>query len=210
MSGCPDSLRAHPIMRGCLVVTSLLCLFSCDVGGRDRSAETESVPLFEGVYRVSGTTIEPQADSAREIKGIIVLQRAEEGGYRTSFDLTTSVPSETPEADVSIAIIGQGNGTVNRDGVLSGDARTQLMRASIPGVDARFPFLPRAVAPQSASLTQVRMLSDGRIEVEMQSVVAEGSLDSTTRTSLIGFRIGASVASAPPDVGAAPPAEVTR
>jgi hypothetical protein len=190
-----------------LFCSSLLWCFSCGDAVDETVADRVVEPVGEGVYRVHGTKIEVGGDRAREIKGIVVLRKAGTE-FHTSFDLATSVPSETEGAELSIEVIGQGIGALEPDGSLRGDATTQLLRASVPGVDARFPFLPRSVGPQVASVTEVWGLPDGRISIRIQSLTGPAEAESAIRTTLIGQRVGAMGSGALPDVASGPPPEL--
>ena len=64
-------------------------------------------------------------------------------------------------------------------------------------LDARFAFLPRVVGARIVSSTIARMRPDGKITIEIESHPAKGDNYESTRTTLIGSRVG--------DVGVAPP-----
>jgi hypothetical protein len=185
---------------------SLSLALAC--GAPDETTTVEAIePVdFGGVYRVTGLTTETASGSEREIKGIVVLKQ-EGASYTATFDMRTGfqVDREGEGESIAVDLIGSGSGV--RDGdQLRGTARTQLVRAAIPGVDAKFPFLPREIGPRIVSVTQTRMLPGNVIEVEIETQADDGESYAATTTIVRGQRLG-NVGELPslPNVAAPPP-----
>ena len=172
-------------------------LVSCDGGdapatGAFSGPETVAdspPPDFAGVYRVAGRTVEIESGASREIVGLVVL-REDQGEYSTNFDLSTGFKGKGNDPGVSVEVVGRGTGRVDEDDTLRGTARTQLVRAAIPGVDARFALLPRIVGPRIVSSTVARIRPDGTLVVEIESTAESGESYAATRTTVIGHRVG--------------------
>jgi len=175
-----------------LTLAMAACALACS--GVDEPARSNPAPDFDGIYRVSGTSVEIEGGSSRQISGLVVL-RQEGDHYRTNFDLETEYLVENEGDGMSAALIGEGSGRVEGDD-LRGSASTQFVLATVPGVHASFALLPRKVGPRIVSNTSAHMRSDGSIAIEIESRPRPGEQYSPTRTQLLGYRVG--------DVGRAP------
>jgi hypothetical protein len=180
-----------------ILVVSLVVLLAC---GAEREAtestapETPAVetappgkipPSLSGMYEIKGTTTVIGTKMERGISGTVIL--AQQGSrYTTTFSLETTYPTET--GPVEADVIGKGDGRV--DGTtLQGTAETQIVMASVPGVDSGFAYIPRYVGPRIVSTTTGEQMKDGTIVIEITSQPAEGEDYLPTRTSLRGRRV---------------------
>lgn len=212
--GCAALCRAskHPRRHHlALLAASAAAAIAC-------SSATEDVapappPSFDGVYRVSGTSVEIEGGASRDVSGLVVL-RQEGSHYRTNFDLETEykVGADGEGDGMSASLIGEGTGRID-GAALDGTASTQFVLAIVPGVHADFALLPRRVGPRITSTTSARMRSDGSIAIEIESRPEPGEAYSATRTELLGVRVGdvgspgelAAVQGETPPVSAPPP-----
>jgi len=170
----------------------LLISIAVGCGGEDRPNEagTTATPDFGGVYRVTGMTTETTSGTERQIKGIVVMKQ-DGAGYTATYDMRTGFQStgEGEGESISVDLIGSGSGV--RDGdVLRGTAHTQMVRAAIPGVDAKFPFLPREIGPRIVSTTETRMLPGNVIEVAIETHADDDQTYASTTTIVRGERLG--------------------
>jgi hypothetical protein len=208
------SIRAPAAALLCtpFVITTLVSCDARDAPVRGASDAPENVadappPEFAGVYRVKGRTVEIESGASREIMGLVIL-REEQDGYITNFDLSTGFKGKGNDPGISVEVVGRGTGRVAKDDTLRGTARTQLVRAAIPGVDARFALLPRIVGPRIVSSTVARIRPDGTLVVEIESTAEAGESYAATRTTVIGHRVGEiGNPLGTPVVGAGPPVE---
>ena len=174
---------------------SLLLSFAC--GGAEESAAPEvasqGAPI-SGMYSVSGMTTETASGHQRKISGTIIL--AEEGaGYTATFNLATTYPGG--DQSLPAEVIGRGEGTIEGRR-LEGTNHTQLVVATVPGVDPGFAYIPRMVSTRIVSTSVTQIAPDGSVEIELTNVPEEGEDYSPTRTVLNGRRVSAAgVASAP-------------
>ncbi len=174
------------------VLGSLVCAAAL-VAACDSDPEPGSVdaapPMapIAGLYEVSGVTLATRTGDEREISGTIIL--AEEGDrYVATFNLTTFYPvgAEALRAEV----IGKGEGSI--DGrTLIGTASTQLVVASVPGVDSAFAYIPRTVTTRIQSTAVTEVAPDGGVIVEIENEPAPGEQYEPTRTTLTGRRVSA-------------------
>lgn len=181
---------------------SLALTFAC--GTAEESAPTEAVgetvqgvPI-SGMYNVSGVTTETASGHQRKLSGTIIL--AEEGPrYTATFNLTTTYPGG--DESLPAEVIGKGEGTVEGR-TLKGTSHTQLVVATVPGVDPGFAYIPRMVSTRIVSTSITRIAPDGSVQIELSNA-PEGDEDySPTRTVLTGKRVsaaGSGVAAAKPD-----------
>ena len=182
------SVQSSPRCRSNLLLLSLLPLlltFGCREADPEQVTDATTPPDYRGIYRVRGTTVEIENGATREIEGLVVLKR-DGAGYITNFDLRTAMSVDGEETRISVEIIGNGTAFVDRDMVLRGESHTQLVRAIIPGVDARFPFLPRVIGAKIISSTTARIRPDGTLEVDIESHPQKGENYAATRTTIIG------------------------
>jgi hypothetical protein len=174
--------------------------FGLACGSAEQSAPPEvaspGAPI-SGMYNVSGVTTETASGHQRKLAGTIILAEEESGGrYTATFNLTTTYPGG--EESLPAEVIGKGEGTV--DGrTLKGTSHTQLVVATVPGVDPGFAFIPRRVSTRIVSTSLTRIAPDGSVQIELSNS-PEGDEDySPTRTVLTGRRVssaGTPVASA--------------
>ena len=177
-----------PILWSLVCATALAA--ACDSGREpgpvDAAPPVAAIPIG-GLYEVSGVTRAARTGDEREISGTIIL--AEEGDrYIATFNLTTLFPvgGEALRAEV----IGKGEGTI--DGrTLTGTASTQLVVASIPGVDPAFAYIPRTVTTRIQSTAVTEVAPDGGVIIEIESKPAPGEQYEPTRTKLTGRRVSA-------------------
>jgi hypothetical protein len=165
----------------------ILLVLGC--GGQDAEVaeeKIEAVPI-PGRYEVRGTTIAIESGHKREIAGTIIL--SERGGrYIATFDLKTTYPGA--EAALAAQVIGKGEGTIE-DRTLRGTAQTQLVTASVPGVDPGFAFIRPQVSTRLISTTIATITPDGNLSIAIENQPAEGEDYAPTRTTLRGLRVSA-------------------
>ena len=139
------------------------------------------------MYNVQGVTTETASGQQRKLSGTIIL--AEEGArYTATFNLTTTYPGG--DESLPAEVIGKGEGTVEGR-TLEGTNHTQLVVATVPGVDPGFAFIPRKVSTRIVSTSVTRIGPDGSVEIELSNA-PEGDQDySPTRTVLTGKRVSA-------------------
>jgi hypothetical protein len=168
---------------------ALALCFAC--GSSEPSAAPEPVASpgvpISGMYSVEGVTTETASGHQRKLAGTIIL--AEEGSnYIATFNLTTTYPGG--DESLPAEIIGKGEGTI--DGrTLTGTSHTQLVMATVPGVDPGFAFIPRMVSTRIVSTSVTQIGDNGSVEIELSNA-PEGDEDySPTRTVLTGKRVSA-------------------
>lgn len=162
---------------------AVLSLAACG-GGNGEVEELPATPIA-GMYEVTGETITPATGDTRSISGKIII--AEEGGrYTATFNLTTTYPGA--EEALPAEVIGKGEGLVN-DRSLTGTAQTQLVMATVPGIDPGFAFVPRMTSTRIVSKSTARVAADGSVQIQIESQPAEGETYTPTRTILSGFRV---------------------
>jgi hypothetical protein len=178
------------------LASTLLLSFAC--GGAEEGAAPEpavqGVPI-SGMYNVEGVTTETASGHQRRLAGTIILAEAEEGArYTATFNLTTLYPGGGQPLPAEV--IGSGEGTIEGR-TLTGTSHTQLVVATVPGVDPGFAFIPRMVSTRIVSTSVTRIDPDGSVRIELANA-PEGDEDySPTRTVLTGKRVSAAgVASA--------------
>ena len=165
----------------------LLLVLGC--GGQDAEVageEIEAVPI-PGRYDVRGTTVAIESGHKREIAGTIILSE-EDGRYTATFDLATTYPGA--EAALPAQVIGKGEGTI-QGRTLRGTAQTQLVMASVPGVDPGFAFIRPQVSTRLISNTVATIAADGNLSIQIENQPAEGEDYAPTRTTLHGSRVSA-------------------
>jgi hypothetical protein len=177
-------MRMHVILCLC---ASVWWLAACDSGPDDAALPPvgASQVSIAGLYDVQGTTVEKLSGNEREISGTIVLDQ-DGGQYTTNFSLKTTYPN--PDGPARADVIGTGEGTVEGR-TLRGVAETQLVMASVPGVDTKFAFVPRIVGPRIVSSSVGKVEEDGTITIEIENRPAEGEDYPPTRTILRGSRV---------------------
>jgi hypothetical protein len=189
-------MPTHPIATsGCILV--LLSIPSCGRGSAQKAVpEVSSPPAaskladarrdFSGAYRVSGKTIEKGTTNSRPLEGTIILVQ-DGNSYTATFDLQTELP--TPEGPSARAqVVGKGDGAVKGAG-LEGSATTQIVWATVPGVDSGFAFVPKRFGPRLESKSKARFQPDGSILIEIDNEGVGGSRYTPTHTTLRGVRM---------------------
>ena len=184
---------------------SLILGLACGSSEQSASPAPESgsepasqVAPISGMYNVSGVTTETASGHQRKLSGTIIL--AEEGpSYTATFNLTTTYPGG--DESLPAEVIGKGEGTVEGR-TLKGTSHTQLVVATVPGVDPGFAYIPRMVSTRIVSTSVTKIAPDGSVHIELANA-PEGDEDySPTRTVLTGKRVsaaGSGVAAAKPD-----------
>ncbi len=168
----------------CLAAAALLaCGPPSDVASPPGGSEAADIA---GLWEVQGTTVEKgNEESSRAISGTVTLSQQ---GQRYTSTFTMKTVFATPGgASVDTDVIGTGDGTVEGRS-LRGRAQTQLVMASVPGVDTAFAFVPRMVSTRIVSRVKGQLLEDGTISLEIESTPAEGEQYLPTRTVLTGRR----------------------
>ena len=138
---------------------------------------------MEGFYEAKGVTTVKSTGSRRRLKGTFIVTHAPEGeGYdiRFSFKTQMSTPGGPQRAD----LIGTGEARVV-DAKVVGSAETQLLLASVPGVDPQFAFIPGQLGPR---IEQTFVMSatdeEGEFKSEIESEAVSGNEYPATRTTL--------------------------
>ncbi len=173
-----------------------LTLFLPACGSQTEVGETpgvKAVPIT-GMYEVSGVTVTKRSGEKRNLAGKIILLE-QDGKYTATFDLATEFPMGGEAFPAGV--IGKGEGLIEGR-KLTGTAETQLVVATVPGVDTAFAYLPRQVSTRILSTSTTTIAADGTVEIEIENQPAAGEEYAPTRTTLHGSRIS-DVAVAPPD-----------
>jgi hypothetical protein len=82
----------------------------------------------------------------------------------------------------------KGEGTV-KGKTIRGEARTQLVMSSVPGVDPDFAFVPRTTTTRIVSTVEGKVQADGTIVLLIESKGEPGQAYRPTRTTLRGKRV---------------------
>jgi hypothetical protein len=171
-----------------ILLAGLLAALGCGAGEQEGlpGEPIQAVPI-SGRYEVRGVTVAIESGHKREIAGTIIL--AVEGDtYTATFDLTTTYPGA--EEALPAEVIGKGEGSVEGRS-LTGTAQTQLVMATVPGVDPGFAFIPRMVSTRIRSSSVATVSADGSVTVQIESTPAAGEQYAPTRTNLHGSRVSA-------------------
>jgi len=173
-------------------------LFAALVGCGEPAPRTSDLPdvdagplVISGTYDVSGRTVDLATGAARPVAGTVIVVASEDGRtYDTSFQLTTTLRRSGDPQQAELA--GTGEGTIEGD-TLEGSAETQLIVALVPGVDAAFGLMPRAVTARIANRSHAVVAPDGSVEIRIESEALPGEEGSgaytPTRTTLRGRRV---------------------
>jgi len=153
-------------------------------GGAQEAGTPQAPVEIGGPYEVTGVTIGLNDGSQRPIHGIVNVVVDSEEHYTAHFELSTQFPGSDA---VAARVVGAGEGQVE-GAVLSGTANTNLVMASVPGVDVGFAYIPREVGPRILSKSRAEFFPDGSVRVEIENQPVEGEDYAPTRTSLVGFR----------------------
>lgn len=152
-------------------------------GASSEARATEPLPeSLAGYYRARGVTTEPATDRRRPIQGTLLVTAATGGGYdlRFSFQTKMTTPGGTQRAD----LLGTGEARVEAQ-ALVGDAETQMILASIPGVDPQFAFIPGYLGPRIRSHFRMDPTDESeRFQADIETRAAPGYEYLETRTRL--------------------------
>jgi hypothetical protein len=145
-----------------------------------------------GRWEVEGETVETgREEHKRGISGTVILDQ-EGARYTSTFTMSTMFP--TPDgAALETDVIGEGEGAVEGNQI-TGEARTQLVVAGVPGVDPDFAFVPRTTSTRIVSTVEGGVQPDGTIVLHIQSKGEPGEDYRPTRTTLRGKRIASAAA----------------
>jgi hypothetical protein len=177
-------------IRAALVTGALALAMACGPPSEPESAPDsahEAEPFsFGGRYHVTGVTIDQATGAQRPIQGTIVLNEVEGGSrYTSHVELETLFPGSDA---VAAEVVGTGEGDVSGRRLV-GTAETQLVAASVPGVDTGFAFVPREVGQRIRSSAIAEIKDDGTVSLEIHNEPAEGEAEYTpTKTLLVGYR----------------------
>lgn len=202
--------QRHPLTVLSTVLITLTILTACErgresVGTEGPSGDPAAIVPIAGIYDVTGTTIETGTGQKREISGSVVL--AEDGAnYTATYHLNTVFEGE--EGVLPAEVIGQGAGTIEGH-TLRGNAETQLVISSVPGVDPAFAFIPRTTTTRLVSTSVTSIAADGSVEITIENAGAAGEAYQPTRTTLRGARTSAPKAASNelPSVATPPPGD---
>jgi hypothetical protein len=172
--------------RGAWGLWALFAALACGQGDRPAAAPQEAVPI-SGRYDVKGGTVDLEGGHRREIAGQVVLTETG-GAYTATFHLNTTYPGA--EEALPAEVIGSGEGTVEGR-TLRGTAETQLVMATVPGVDPGFAYVPRMVSTRIQSTTLASVADDGTVSIEIENRPAPGEDYAPTKTTLKGRRVAA-------------------
>jgi hypothetical protein len=181
-------------IRRVLLALSLLAL-AC--GGEPESvapgAASGEPASIGGMWAVEGETVETgREEHKRGISGTVILDQQGDH-YTSTFTMSTMFP--TPDgAALETDVIGKGEGAIEGNRI-TGEARTQLVVAGVPGVDPDFAFVPRTTTTRIVSTVEGGLEPDGTIVLRIQSKGASGEEDyRPTRTTLRGKRVESAAA----------------
>lgn len=167
---------------------ALALAFGCGQGGESTPEAPEEVAPISGLYKVSGETVAVESGHRREIAGSVILLEGEGGDtYTATFSLNTTYPGA--DQALPAQVIGTGQGTIARR-TLSGSADTQLVMATVPGIDPGFAFVPRMLSTRIRSSSTAVVANDGTVLIEIANEGAPGQEYASTRTTLRGQRVG--------------------
>jgi hypothetical protein len=167
------------LLSGALAL-AMACGASQDTG--EGSAAPEGLQIA-GVYQVTGVTIGLEDGLQRPIHGSVKLL-VEDGLYTAHVELDTYFPGSEARA---ARVVGTGDGRIEGR-VLEGMVHTQLVAASVPGVDVGFAFVPREVGPRIRSRSRAEFLPEGSVHIELENQPEPGEQYRPTRTELVGYR----------------------
>lgn len=177
-------MRIRSVRRAARLVP--LLVLACDRAPEPAASPLPAAPIG-GMYEVRGVTVSSAGGHRREIAGTIIL--AENGdAYTATFDLHTTYPGA--EEALPAEVIGKGEGTIEGR-TLRGIAQTQLVMATVPGIDPGFAFVPRMVSTRITSSSVATLGADGSLAVEIENQPAAGEEYAPTRTTLRGQRVAA-------------------
>jgi hypothetical protein len=169
----------------CLLTTLPAAAFSIAMLAAPADAEKSADDPFSGTYDVQGTTTDLKSGDMRRIQGHVVLTK-KNGHWAAASELETDFP--TLGGPVRTDVIGTGRGDRKGEG-LEGEAHTQLVIQTVPGVDTDFAFIPREVGPRIVSKWKAHIAKDGTLVVELSNEPEAGEQYAPTKTTLKGRRV---------------------
>ncbi len=192
---CPSLAPAAGIRFAALLVALMACGSEPESSPAGDGTAVEADPLpISGIYDVEGSTMPLRGGEERRITGSVILKQ--DGlTYSATFKLDTTFPGR--DELLQAEVIGNGQGTISGR-TLTGSTKTQLVVATIPGIDTQFAFIPRIVGARIVSTSRTEIAPDGRIVIELENRPAEGEDYQPTRTRLTGLRVSDSASSRPP------------
>ena len=166
-----------------------VCFLSLACGGEEtgESARTAEALPISGMYEVTGVTVAIESGHKREIAGTVILAQTGDT-YIATFNLNTTYPGA--DQALPAEVIGKGSGSI-KGRKLEGTAETQLVMATVPGIDPGFAYVPRMVSTRIASTTVANVSADGTVSIEITSEPVPGADYAPTRTTLHGSRVSA-------------------
>jgi hypothetical protein len=167
-----------------LLALAWVGVLACGPGAGDGSEAANAAPIA-GMYQVSGSTIVIGSSDKRTLSGKIILAE-QEGQYTATFNLTTTFPVGGDALPAKV--IGKGEGTI-QGRELTGTAETQLVIATVPGVDTAFAYVPRTVTTRIVSTSTTTIAADGSVAIQIENQPAAGEQYQPTRTTLRGHRV---------------------
>lgn len=147
---------------------------------------------FTGVFEVDGFTVVRRSEERRPIAGtVIIAHREGPVAHVATFSLETELSG--PDGSIEAEVFGSAEAERSAD-ELHGTAETQLLLASVPGIDASFPFIPGRLGPKIVSSFQMTPDPEeaGSFRIEIENEAAEGQAYQRTRTTLRARRTAAS------------------
>lgn len=148
-----------------------------------RAEETAAEDAYSGTWHMQGMTTDVKSGDMRRIEGHVVLTRKGER-WAAASELVTQFP--TLGGPVHTDVIGTGDGHRVGEG-LEGEAHTQLVMQTVPGVDPDFAFIPRQVGPRLVSKWTAHFEGD-LLVVELSNQPEAGEAYTPTKTVLKGKR----------------------
>jgi len=165
-----------------------LAVVGCERAEEPAPDEAEPPSPISGRYEVSGETVTRSTGEKREIAGTLIVATDESGKYTATFDFTTTYPGA--DSAMPAEVIGKGEGEIEGR-TLRGVAHTQLVMATVPGVDPGFAYIPRLVSTRIVSNSTATVAVDGTVSITIRSEPEDGEDYAPTRTILRGSRISA-------------------
>jgi hypothetical protein len=163
-----------------LILALALAVPGCGESGVEPPQEVaEAIPI-PGLYEVEGETVDRETGEKRKISGTVIL--AVDGDrYTATYHLATIMPG-TAANPVAAEVIGKGSGELEGRS-LRGTNETQLVVATVPGVDPGFAFIPRQVSTRLVSSASGTVAKDGTATLQVESQGAPGACGSPRRAS---------------------------
>ena len=184
MTSRPEFFRL--LLYGLSIVLLLCFAVACEPSTETPAPEVDATPMeISGRYELSGVTTTPGSDQSRKISGVMLIQQ-DGDQYSASFQFKTNFPGEGPPVDADVIGVGEGQ---LKGAYFVGEARTQIVISSVPGVDTGFAFIPRMVSTRIVSTSVGEFGPGGTLKLEIESRAAEGEDYVATRTQMSGVRV---------------------